>query len=296
MSKKKNILITGGSGYIGRNLQEHLKNKYIVYAPSRKQLDLLDAKATNKYFRAHQIDVVIHTAVVGGTRKSKHIQDSIYQNLRMFINTINNKDYFKKMINLGSGAEYDKVKPIINVKESDFDKKIPIDDYGFYKYVCSKYIENSDKVINLRIFGLFGKYENYGIRFISNAICRSLLKLPITINKNVFFDYVSIEDFSKLIEYFIENPSKEKFYNIGRGQKIDLITIAKKINKIAPNKVKIIVKKRGLDNEYTCNNSRLIKELKNFQFEKFDVSLVRLYNWYMKTLNTLNKNKILQEE
>ena len=35
---RKKILITGGSGYLGRNLAKNLKNKYLVYLGSRKSL------------------------------------------------------------------------------------------------------------------------------------------------------------------------------------------------------------------------------------------------------------------
>ena len=35
---RKKILITGGSGYLGRNLAKNLKNKYLVYLGSRNNL------------------------------------------------------------------------------------------------------------------------------------------------------------------------------------------------------------------------------------------------------------------
>ena len=39
--KRQNIFITGGSGFIGRNLKEYLQNKYKVFVPSHKELDLM---------------------------------------------------------------------------------------------------------------------------------------------------------------------------------------------------------------------------------------------------------------
>ena len=41
----KNILITGGSGFIGKNLREQLQGKYNIYAPSHSELELLDYDA-----------------------------------------------------------------------------------------------------------------------------------------------------------------------------------------------------------------------------------------------------------
>lgn len=277
----KTIFITGGSGFVGKNLIEYFKDKYHVLSPSHKELDLLDTESTNNFFKKNTIDVVIHCAVVGGSRPEENENNSLNKNLRMFFNIINNKSKFKKMIFIGSGAEYDKSTPLINVKEEDFDKKIPFDEYGFFKYVCSKYIDNLDNTISLRVFGLFGKHEDYRYRFISNAICQNLAGLPITINQNVYFDYVYINDFVRIVDYFINNKVKYKFYNVGTGNKIDLIMIAKLINKIAKNKSEIKIINSGYNNEYSCNNTRLISELgKNFAFTKIDESIKSLFNWY----------------
>jgi len=281
---KKIILITGGSGFIGKNLIEALQNKYNVLSPSHKELDLLDTKAVDDYFSKNKIDVVIHGALVGGSRKEEQEENALNKNLRMFFNIIKNKDKFGKMINFGSGAEYDKTKPIIDVLEEDFGKSIPVDDYGFFKYICSKYIEEQDNIVSLRIFGMFGKYEDYRYRFISNAICQNLSGLPITINQNVFFDYVYIDDFVKIVDYFIDNDSKYKFYNIGTGKKIDLLTIANLINQVADKKSKILVKTEGLNNEYTCNNAKLMSELDNFEFNEINKSIKSLYDWYKNAL------------
>ena len=281
---KKTIFITGAGGFIGKNLVEKFNKKYKLLTPGHKELDLLNEKAVDRFFEKNKIDVVINCAVVGGSRKEEHVDSSLSDNLRIFFNLLKNKDKYKKMIHLGSGAEYNKSKPIIKVKETDLGKTIPKDEYGFFKYICSKYIEKEENIVCLRIFGLFGKYEDYRYRFISNAIVNNLKGLSINMNQNVFFDYTYINDFVRIVDYFINHKAKHKFYNIGRGKKIDILTIANKINKISNKKSKITIKNMGLNNEYTCDNSRLVNELKKFNFTDFDKSLVELYNWY--------KNKI----
>ncbi|MEK7178035.1 MAG: NAD(P)-dependent oxidoreductase, partial [Patescibacteria group bacterium] len=212
--------------------------------------------------------------------KEEHVESALLGNLRIFFNLLKNKDKYGKMIHFGSGAEFDKSKPIVKVKETDLGKTIPQDEYGFFKYICSKYIEKEKDIVCIRLFGLFGKYEDYRYRFISNAIVNNINGLPITMNQNVFFDYTYVDDFVKIVDYFISHKAKHKFYNIGTGKKIDLLTIANKINKIADKKSKIIIKNKGLNNEYTCDNSRLKEELKKFSFTNFDKALVELYNWY----------------
>jgi GDP-L-fucose synthase len=289
---KKKILILGASGFIGKNLIEYLKNKYILYTPSHKELDLLDGRKLNSYFRNNKIDIVVNCVTVGGSRREEYQEHALNDNLRIFFNIVSNNKYYKKLIYLGSGAEYDKSKPIIKIKEEDFEKNIPADDYGLFKYICSKYIDKLDNVINLRIFGLFGKYEDYRYRFISNAICRNLFELPIIIKQDVYFDYVYINDFVKIVEFFINKDTKYKFYNIGTGYPINLLTIAQKINKIAGKKSKIIITNKGFSNEYTANNNKILKEIKNLEFTNFDIVLLQLYNWYSKNLDRIDKSNL----
>ncbi len=277
---KKTIFITGAGGFIGRNLTEKFNKKYNLLTPGHKELDLLDEKAVDNFFKKNKIDVVINCAVIGGSRKEEYVDSSFSDNLKIFFNLLRNKDPYKKMIHLGSGAEYDKSKPIVKAKETDLGKTIPKDEYGFFKYICSKYIEKEKNIVCIRIFGLFGKYEDYRYRFISNAIVNNLKGLPIILNQNVFFDYLYINDFVRIVDYFINHKAKHKFYNIGTGKKIDILTIANKINKIADKKSKIKVKNTGLNNEYTCDNSKLMNELKKFSFTDFDKSLKELYDWY----------------
>ncbi|MBI4225974.1 NAD(P)-dependent oxidoreductase [Candidatus Roizmanbacteria bacterium] len=284
---KKKVLILGSSGFIGKNLSEAFKNKYYLLSPGHSELDLTDEPSVSFYFRSHPVDVVINAVVVGGSRKEEKEENAFRNNLLMFFNIVNNSRYYKKLIHFGSGAEYGKRRPLIKVSEDNFGTPIPTDDYGFFKYVCSKYIERSDKIVNLRIFGLFGKYEDYRYRFISNAICLNLLGRPISMNQNVFFDYVFIDDFTKIVEHFIIHKTKNKFFNIGTGKKIDLLTIAEKINSIADKKSAIIIRKAGLNNEYSCDNKRLLKMLNEFKFTPIDEAIRKLYAWYKENLPTI---------
>lgn len=62
------IVLTGGSGMVGRNIREHLHaGDWTIQAPSSAELDLRDAAATTAYLDAEAPDVVIHAAGrVGG--------------------------------------------------------------------------------------------------------------------------------------------------------------------------------------------------------------------------------------
>jgi GDP-L-fucose synthase len=62
------VLITGGNGMVGRNVQNHPRAaKNTVLAPSRTDLDLTDKAATHAYVSQHASDIIIHAAgKVGG--------------------------------------------------------------------------------------------------------------------------------------------------------------------------------------------------------------------------------------
>jgi len=296
---KPNILLTGGSGFIGRNIIEQRKNAYNIISPSHKELDLLDTEKVHDFFKKNKIDIVLHCANIGGLRSNLNLDKVIRNNLRIFFNIVRNKNKFKKMINFGSGAEYDKSRDIKKVKEIDFEKKIPNDDYGFYKYICSKYIENSQNIYCLRLFGIFGKYEDYKVKFISNLICKYIYKRPLTMVQNAYFDYIDIDDFIKILDYFILQTPQYKFYNIGTGRRISLLSIAKKINRLDKYSLPIKDKQKGFGKEYSCNNERLMNELRIFDFTRFtriEDSIKKLYSFYQKNINNIDKKAILEDK
>ena len=92
---------------------------------------------------------------------------------------------------------------------------------------------------------------------------------------------VEEHDFAKIVDYFMTHNAKHNTYNVGIGKKTGLISIAKKVQAISPNKPEITVKKKGLGNEYTCSISRLKSEV-NIKFTDIDKSIKELYKWYEK--------------
>lgn len=291
----KNIFITGASGFIGRNLKEYLNKRYSVFAPTHNELDLQDADAVRNFVLKNKINIIIHCANIGGGRDTVELRDIVKINLRMFFNIVRNEDLVEKIIHFGSGAEYDKSRPLMAIKEEEFGNKIPKDDYGFYKYVCSQYIKGAKKITVLRLFGVYGKFENYLFKFISNAIVKNLLQMPIVIGQNVYFDYLYIDDLSGIVEHFIKNNGEHKDYNIATGRKTDLLTIAKLINKISSFKSKIIVKHKGYNLEYSADNKRLTEEIPDFVFTKMEEGIEKLYGWYKIHLRDLDIKKIKKD-
>ena len=65
------VFVTGGSGFIGRNLVEALGDEYDILAPSHAELELLDEEAVATYLNRHRVEVVVHCAVRPGHRAAR---------------------------------------------------------------------------------------------------------------------------------------------------------------------------------------------------------------------------------
>lgn len=287
--------MTGASGFIGAHLKAYLSKKYphyVLFTPSSKELNLSDEQAVDRYILENKIDMIIHTANRGGGRDSADMKNVTEYNLRLFFNIAKHEKNVQRIISFGSGAEYGKHQPIVEAKEDDYLKALPLDEYGFYKSITSRYIEKSDKMVQLRIFGAYGEYENYRYKFISNAIVKNLLHLPITINKNVYFDYIYIDDLVKMIDFFIHNDVREKIYNVTSGKKVDLMTLAHLVNEVSDFQSEIHVLNEGFNNEYTSSNERILKELGDFQFTSHQDAILKMRSYFQDNFETLDTDII----
>ena len=293
---KKNILLTGGSGFIGRNiLESYLSQKYDIVAPRHTEVDIADTESVDNFFKDKKFDVVLHTAVKPGHRAALDKSNLFYTNVRMFENLERNKDKFGKFINFGSGAVYDVSKNNSGVSENDIYKNMGVDEHSFTKYVVHKQIDNLPGFVDLNIFGIFGKYEDYSIRFISNAICKSLFNLPITLRQNRRFSYLYVNDLPKILDWFIENDTKYKSYNIVPDTHTDLADIAYAVSKVSGNKdIKIANDGYGLD--YYGSNARLKNEFKDVYFTPMETAIAELYDWYRKNINLIDKQKLTKDK
>jgi len=297
----KRILITGGSGFIGRSLVEYFSNrtffplKKSVWAPTSSELDLLDSEKVSEYLRKHKFDVIIHAATYDAIPEfsTKEELKQLENNIRMFFNIVRAKPFFGKMIYFGSGAVYNRKDLKPKMKEEYFGESIPGDQYGFSKYVMANYTMKSDFIYNLRLFGVFGKFDDWRYRFISNACCKAALGLPITIKQNVFFDYLYMDDLAKIVEWFIDNNPKERVFNTCSGETVDYLSLAEKIVSISSKSLDIVVEKKGLRQEYSGDNSLLKKNMNSFKPTSLDDSLKELYEWYVENKNIIDLKRFI---
>jgi len=172
------VCVLGARGFIGKNL---LRDTDWI-GVTRHDLDLTDPRAVEEYFRNHEYDVVIHCAVIGGSRLKPDDGEVFYKNLLMFENVVS---VFKgKLLYFSSGASL-RGDP-------------PTDPYGLSKWLIDRRIETLSNTYSLRIWGCYGPGE-LPTRF--SAVCKR--EGHVIIDQDRYFDFIDIEDVRKIVHQYI---------------------------------------------------------------------------------------------
>lgn len=104
------VLLTGGSGLVGRNLIETRPDKITLLAPQHNDLNLLNVNQVDTYLRKEKPDLIIHAAgTVGGIEANiKYPVRFLTENTLMANNLIvtARENDIKYVLNLGSSCMY----------------------------------------------------------------------------------------------------------------------------------------------------------------------------------------------
>jgi UDP-glucose 4-epimerase len=266
---KKNILIVGGTGFIGYHLVKRcLKKNFKVSCISTSKpdskykfkkvnyiiCDIRNKKKLKKKIK-EQFNYVVNLGGYVDHSKIKKTFTSHYNGC------INLAELFKTkkiecFIQLGSGLEYGKN----NSPQKENLKCFPQSIYGLAKYKSSKYLLNLYKVYNfpctiIRLYQAYGPYQKFN-RLVPLVIksCLNDESFPCTsgIQKR---DFLYIDDFINLIFKIFKNKKiRGHIINAGSGKPIkvkQLIELIKKYSKFGkPHYGKIKMRKDEILNMY----------------------------------------------
>lgn len=280
-----NILLTGSGGFIGKNLKSYLQDKYELFAPRSFELDLTNCDAVKEYFNKNDIEFVIHCGSTGGARGIADKNTTIEDNLAMVDNILLNKKAGTRVILFGSGAMYDKSRPLHKVSESEIGDDIPKDLYGKSKLLISEKIKNRDDVLMLNIFACYG-YGEKDNRFPSYAINQVLRGNDIEINQNVVFDYLFVEDMEKIVEHFVNHFPRDRVINITPTKSVSLQEIANIVKSFSKKEIDIKILNPEMNNEYTGDSSLLLKIYPDLKFTPIEIGLKKLFEYKKQNLLT----------
>ena len=266
---KKAILITGANGFIGRHLVKELSGSVELLTPRSFELNLLDSKSVEEFFGSRHIDFIVHSAATGVRINENSPEQVATDNLRMFENLAAHASASCPMLVLGSGAEYDKRRPLCKVKEEEWLDAEPADPYGKGKHAISRFILDHDHICNLRIFGIYGMHEHPS-RLPAYVIAQSMANEDIVLNQNVIFDFIYVKDLCRIIRYFIEHGINEKFVNACPDESISIKDFASLVASCFSDYTgKILFKNEGMGREYTGSNAHLHSLIDNFLFTSY---------------------------
>jgi nucleoside-diphosphate-sugar epimerase len=314
MIKNRNILITGGGGFIGSNLFKHLmeqdNNITIIdnfnnyYLGKEEQLreitkefdasleyniikgDLLDKTIFDKI--KCEIDIIFHLAAQAGVRYSIVNPAEVTNN--NIVSTVNIFEYaaksdVKKVIFASSSSVYGN--PIYTPLDEDHPKN-PISPYAISKLAGEFYADYYFRELNLPICSL-RFYTVYGPRGRPDMAIRKFFDLILNDNEiTIYGDGEQIRDFtyiSDILNGLIlsaeKSESKGQIFNLGCSNPIKVNDLVDKMYDIAnrPKKVKYIEKQQG-DVEITYSNIKKVTNLLGYYPKvKIDEGLKNTYEW-----------------
>jgi len=290
------VLVIGGTGFIGKNLLEAFSGAYRLSAPPRSELDIYDGAAVEAYLRENYFDIILNASdyrpqpgkIVDGQKMAA-------SRLRGFCNLIRCKNLYGKMIFFGSGAEYGRELPICNIAEDAFDRIIPQDEYGFCLHTMTRFAMLAGGIVNLRLFGIFGKYEQWRTRFISGAVCKALYGYPITIRQNTYFDFLSVDDLTQMVKWAMHNQTNHCHYNAVSGRRYSLLELAELVREITGADVPIFIAREGMGKEYTASNVRISKEMGGFDAQPMRESIKNLCCYYKENIDQIDSYNLLYQ-
>lgn len=226
-NKKKRILITGASGFVGSRLYDFFSKSgfgksesecdYIVFAPTHNQMDIVEEKGVRTYMKEIHPDVVIHSAAISNTWVcEQHPELSLNVNV---IGTVNIGtmcgELGSKLIFMSSDQVYNGEIGLHPHLETEFLR--PSNVYGKHKLEAEQRLFNMDiDVVCLRLTWMFD-YPKVGSILNQNIIVNVLnaLKQQTSIQSPIheYRGVTYVWDVVKNMENVLDIPAG--IYNYG---------------------------------------------------------------------------------
>ena len=248
IQKRKNILVTGGTGFIGFHLiKQCLKKNFNVTSvstklPKKKNLfkkvkyvicDIRNKTSLKKKIKDN-FDYVVNLGGYVDHSKLKKTFSSHFNGCVNLAEIFKNKKIIR-FVQIGSGLEYGN----INSPQNEKFKCFPKSNYGLAKFKSSMHLLNLNRDYNfpctiIRLYQAYGPHQKFN-RLIPIVIrsCLKKEKFPCTtgVQKR---DFLYIDDFINLIFKVLKNKDANgEIINAGSGKSIKVKSLIEMIKKYA---------------------------------------------------------------
>lgn len=319
---KKISLVTGGAGFIGSHVADHLlkmNHKVIVLDDlSGGMLEnvnkncifirgsIVNGKLLNKIFKNYKIDYVFHLAAYAAEGLSHFIRKFNYRNnIIGSINLINRsvEHKIKRFVYASSIAVYGTNQlPMVE----NLDPK-PEDPYGIAKYAVELDLKAASKIFDLdytifRLHNVYGERQNYGdfYRNVIGIFINNILKgKPIAIfgdgKQTRAFSYIS--DVAQHIAKSAEmQKTKNEIFNLGADNFNSVLDLAEILRRVTGIEARIVhlPPRREVMHAYAGHS----KAKKAFNIRKtvgLETGIRKMYSW-AKSKGPLNAKKFKEIE
>ncbi len=244
----KNIVVSGASGYLGKNFIQNIKG-YNIFALCRNRTQLADITNSkmkvleNEEFLSMKESFTGETYLINfafpRTQDMQSLLDAFDYIYRLY--DMANKLKIKKIINISSQSVYE-LQRTLPAKETDCLK--PFDAYGVGKIFLETYtrdfcVKHGIDYINLRLASIIGPEFNQ--RFINKIVGKYLNSEDILLtDKGELFSFLYVNDVQNGLECVLNSSHMEWncAYNLGSNEVYTIIDIMDTI-------------KRNISHQYT---------------------------------------------
>ena len=250
----KNVLLTGGTGFVGANLALRLLREghrvALLVRPgcatwrlqafaddvTLVEADLTEAKSVIKAVHSVHPDWIFHLAAYGAYPHQQDLKAMEQTNVAGLVNLAEAalKEGFESFINAGSSSEYGSK----DFPPSEDELLEPNSDYAWTKacatQFCRSIAQRRDTYMpTLRLYSVYGPYEQPS-RFVPSLIARGLRgELPPLADASVARDFIYVDD---VCDAFVQVAAKRgtdpgAVYNVGTGIQstlADVVEIARR--------------------------------------------------------------------
>lgn len=306
------ILVTGGSGLVGKAIEEVSKNyNYEFVFLSSKDGDLRDFVQTHKIFSTHKPDFVIHLAAdVGGLFKNiTRRVNMLENNLLINTNVLKCSHLFKvkKVISCLSTCIFPE-NTTYPLTESMLHNGPPHDTNSGYAYskrilsVQSKAYreEYNDNFICFIPTNVYGKHDNFSLS--DGHVIPSLIhKCYLSKQQDLDFEvkgtgtplrqFIYSIDLAKLIMFVLEeyNETQDIILSVPPEHEVSITNVAEIIANEMKND-KLVFNSKFSDGQHkkTVDNSKL-SSLINFEFTQIENGIRDTIKWFIENYDNCRK-------
>ena len=242
------VLITGGSGLLGKYLRQTSPNCYDIsytykthpiHNPEGYYMDLNDRHSIAKVFEEVKPNIIIHTAAIGSVDYCESHQqealDVIVEGTRNVLDECKKHD--SKIVYISSNAVYDGE----NSPYSETDITDPINWYGKCKLVAENLVQESRlSFLIVRPILLYGWPHKFGRLNWVNIIVASLSKgLPVSMVYDTLTQPTYAVDCARVI-WMLMLRDREGIYNVGSDSRVTLFAFALEVAQVWGYDMKLV--------------------------------------------------------